>query len=171
MAANRLAARRDSRLGWMLRQVCQHFRTSDLTDTAFPEEDDEALRQFLDGTLVRALWFSEYRGVVAVTAKPPTLSKGAAVKRDSGSMGGYLFMLKLKGSSVDVAEPMGAQVLIGDIPPGAGALEHMVRVSTEVYLPLVTNPRHREIWSELVMKDVVEGVNGFVANLQIMQAF
>jgi len=26
-------------------------------------------------------------------------------------------------------------------------------------LPMVSNPRHREEWSELVVKDVLEGVN------------
>ena len=45
----------------------------------------------------------------------------------------------------------------------------MARVAAEVYLPMVTNPRNRDVWSEMVMKDVVEGANGFVANIQIME--
>lgn len=43
------------------------------------------------------------------------------------------------------------------------------RVATEVYLPMLSNPRQQEVWPQLVTKDIVDGSTGFVANIQIMQ--
>jgi hypothetical protein len=61
------------------------------------------------------------------------------------------------------------QVLVGDLPPHMSAMEHMSRVATEIYLPMVTNPKLKGVWSDMIIKDVVDGFNGFISNVQIIQ--
>ena len=61
------------------------------------------------------------------------------------------------------------QLVVGDLTAGLTPLDHMARVAQEIYLPLITNPRNQEVWSEMVLKEVVESVNGFMANVQITQ--
>ena len=147
----------DSRVAWIFRQIRLHFRSSDLSKMAFTAAEENSMWAFLDGAVINALWFSEHKNVVTLFAKPPNLAK--VVAKEHGSMGGYLYLVKLGQGTVDASAPVGDQVLVGDLPPGVGALEHMARVSNEIYLPMVTNPRHREEWSELVVKDVLEGVH------------
>jgi hypothetical protein len=60
-------------------------------------------------------------------------------------------------------------VLVGDLPPHMSAMEHMSRVATEIYLPMVTNPKLKGVWSDMIIKDVVDGFNGFISNVQIIQ--
>ena len=45
----------------------------------------------------------------------------------------------------------------------------MSRVAVEVYLPLLTNEKNQDQWSEMVAKDVTETFSEFVANVQITQ--
>jgi len=147
----------DPRLAWVLRQIRLHYRSSDLSNMTFAPADEASLRDFLDGTAILALWFSEHKNVVTLSVKPPNLAK--TLPKEQGSMGGYLYFLKLKAVAVSATASIGEQILVGDLPPGVNALEHMARVSSEIYLPMVSNPRHREEWSELIVKDVLEGVN------------
>ena len=45
----------------------------------------------------------------------------------------------------------------------------MSRIAVEVYLPLLTNEKNQDQWSEMVAKDVTETFSEFVANVQITQ--
>jgi hypothetical protein len=155
--AKALDPSRDARVAWVFRQIRLHYRSSDLSNMTFAPAEEASLRDFLDGAVIPALWFSEHKNVVTLWVKPPNLGK--ALPKEHGSMGGYLYLLKLGAGAVDSSMPVGDQVLVGDLPPGVNALEHMARVAAEVYLPMVANPRHREEWSELVVKDVLEGVH------------
>lgn len=150
----------DERIEWMMSRVRAHFKGASYEGVTLSSPEMVELTTFLDGDALRALWFSEARGQLSVTSKAPALNK------KSGS--GFLYFLKILAGAVDPEKPMGAQVLFGDLPPGLGALDHLARVAAEVYLPVVTNPRQREAWPELVAKDVVDGAQGFVSNLQIV---
>jgi hypothetical protein len=71
--------------------------------------------------------------------------------------------------SLPLALSVSDQVLVGDLPPHMSAMEHMSRVATEIYLPMVTNPKLKGVWSDMIIKDVVDGFNGFISNVQIIQ--
>ena len=151
-----------------------------------------SIYEFLDNTNAMSLWFTETRGGngLSVTARAPATIKTAKSTNPSGGSGkdkkdggkdsdsggngkkdvgmGFFYIVKLKAGAIDEdLDAARAQVMVGDLPPGLNALEHMGRVAAEVYLPMVTNPRLKEVWSEMVIKDVTEGAHGFMANVQI----
>lgn len=76
----------------------------------------------MDGQ-AQALWFSEARGVLSVTSKPPALGPGGKARS------GILYMVKLLSSPVvhSPAMPLSDQIIVGDITPNMVALEHLSR--------------------------------------------
>ncbi len=86
----------DSRLEWMMRQVRSHFRIANYDSSGFAS-GEEAITDFLDGPVIRALWFSEVgRGVLAVTAKPPAITPNSKGRGFS-----FLYMIKTSASPID----------------------------------------------------------------------
>ena len=49
----------DPRYAWVLRQLRGHFRTTNLEFVTFPPTEEATLKDFLEGSMTRALFFSE----------------------------------------------------------------------------------------------------------------
>ena len=54
-------------------------------------------------------------------------------------------------------------VLVGEM--AKEALGHLARVAQEVFVPLLGSARSD--WSEMVAREAMEALNGFVANVQV----
>ncbi|GMH57655.1 hypothetical protein TL16_g02438 [Triparma laevis f. inornata] len=114
----------------------------------------ESVYEFLDGDLL-TLYFSESRGTISLKTQPPGTLKSV-----------HLFLTKAEQKPIS-DEFYRSEIIQGDLT--SDALEHMSRIAVEVYLPLLTNEKNQDQWSEMVAKDVTETFSEFVANVQITQ--
>ena len=103
------------------------------------------------------LYIAEKVGRVILTATPPEKQK----KDDAG----FLYILKIdKDKPLDVGKCQ-RQCIIGEC--SSGVLEHAEQVAMTVLAPLLAVSKGDA--SDLVQKEVDEGLSAFVANVQIMQ--
>ena len=149
----------DTRFTWMSRQVQNSFKNIKMDKFVKFMQSESCMRQvyeFLDVAEVRLICFCESSGNVSVTIQHST-------KFDRGN---WIYLLKLEQGPID-PELIENQVMVGDM--SSNPLKMLSRIVHGVYAPLLGNPANQEEWSEIVSKDVMDGLQGFLATLQITE--
>ena len=150
---------------WLLRQVQRTFKEKITQDkfAAFATHDKTvgALAEFFEGTLSPALWFNETKGTISVSAQPPSV-----VKLAPGSGTGYFYAVKLEPRAVG-QETFRDEVVVGELTQDA--LLNLSRTLEDVYLPLLSATASAHSWPDMVSTEVMESVNTFISNVQIVR--
>jgi dynein heavy chain, axonemal len=72
--------------------------------------------------------------------------------------------MKVKAEPVPADDPAGA-IAVSDMLPEP--LEHLEKVLSEVYIPLLSNPVNQEGWGEVAAKEIMDRLHAFLANVSI----
>jgi len=75
-----------------------------------------------------------------------------------------VYLMKTKPAPVSSAAPAD-DIAVSDMT--SEPLEHLERVLTEVYLPLLSNPSNQEGWGEVAAREVLDRLHVFLANVSI----
>jgi dynein heavy chain, axonemal len=76
-----------------------------------------------------------------------------------------VYFLKTKPGPVATNPAEEGNVVVGDMT--AEPLEHLEKVLSEVYIPLLSNPVNQEGWGEVASKDIMDRLHTFLANVSI----
>jgi dynein heavy chain len=118
------------------------------------EPDLLVLRDFLDSSERRAIYFSDGPKELGVYAAPPPSAKKKLV---------YL----LKGEGGPLTAESVRSLLFGDIQPKP--LEGLLQTCADVYLPLISNPANQKGWPDVVANEVTELFHRTVSAIYIAQ--
>ena len=146
----------DKRVEWMLSCIRSYFATvkGDLFDL-FVEENKGVMVEFLD---------SHHKGVVFVFAESEGEGLGLAVNAPPMEKPRLLYFAKMGARAVPV-EGFIEHISLGDCTEDA--VRAVSNVARFVYVPMMFMEQNEEEWSEAVRKDVLQSMNGFVAQSQI----
>jgi dynein heavy chain len=148
----------DERAQWVFAQAQSAFKHVKMDKFKLFTKNEKVLDtifQWLNEDKVRCLFLSEGGGSVTVSLTPPAKSKAST-----------LYMLKLAPGGISV-DNYAKEAVVGDF--NDNPLIHMAHTMQEIYLPLLSNPRNQEGWSEVVTKDVMERIQNMLAALQITE--
>ena len=149
----------DAREDWLLQQVAMAFKAvTAVTPEKFnaffrAEKTVGALDQFLNGGECNALFFYLDKATLSISMVPP---KGGV---------SFLFAVKLEKKPVSPAGYRD-EVIVGEM--AKEALGNLARVTQDVFVPLLDSGKSTT-GSEMVAKEAMESLNGFIANVQIME--
>lgn len=73
-----------------------------------------------------------------------------------------VYLMKSKPGAV--SDP-NADIVVSDMT--AEPLEHLERVLSEIYIPLLSNPSNQEGWGEVASREVMDRLHAFLANVSI----
>jgi dynein heavy chain len=148
----------DERAQWVFAQAQNTFKHVKMDKFKLFTKNEKVLDtifQFLNEDKVRCLFLCEAGGNVSVALAPPKKAKGST-----------LYVLKLAPGPLSV-DNYAQEAVVGDF--NDNPLIHMAHTMQEIYLPLLSNPRNQEGWSEVVTKDVMERIQNMLAALQITE--
>ncbi|CAE7205816.1 ODA4, partial [Symbiodinium sp. KB8] len=109
------------------------------------------MTEWLDGDQRTLVVFGDKVGID--TKLPKRLPKGRTI-----------YFLKQRAAPVDKDAPA-SSVTINDM--GADPLLHLERLVRDVFLPLAANPANQVGWGEVVSREVLDRMHGFLANIAI----
>ena len=152
----------DARVAWLLQQIriaYKHVSTEMWDKFRNEQAANDLLEAFAnaDENAPAGLYVAEKVGRVVLSGIPPEKQK----KDDAG----FLYLLKLNADRPLDAGKCAQQLVIGEC--SAGVLEHAEQVAMTVFAPLLAATKGDA--SEMVARDIDEGLSAFVANVQIMQ--
>jgi dynein heavy chain, axonemal len=113
----------------------------------------ERIREFIESADIRVLTFYG-DNVTAVHGLPKKVPRGVAK---------VLYFLKTK--AVALGPDPAADLLVNEMGPEP--LEHLEKLLSEVFLPLLSNPANQDGWGEVASKEIVDRMHGFLANVSI----
>lgn len=91
--------------------------------------------------------------LTSVVGLPKKLPKGIAK---------VVYFMKAEAKKV---ENPATDLLVNEMGPEP--LEHLEKVLSEIYLPLLSNPNNQEGWGEVASKEIMDRLHGFLANVSI----
>lgn len=145
----------DKRHTWMYQRVQEAFKHVKEEKISKAWKDTESLDQledFLNNPETRmVLVYSD--NITVSTEFPKKFPKGKVV-----------YFLKSSPVSVPTEDP-GSVISFNDL--SQEPLEHLEKVLSEVYIPLLSNPRNQVGWGEVTSKEVVDKLHSFLANVSI----
>lgn len=155
MAAFGVGAPPDPRFQWVedvvvpaLKVKAERFRK-----LCSSEPDLYIIRDFLDSSEKRTIFFSDGAKELQVFAKPP-----AGLKKK------MVYLLKGEGGPL-TAESIRSAVLFGDLHPKP--LDGLLQSCADVYLPLISSPANQQGWPDVVATEVTEVFHSTVAAICI----
>lgn len=141
---------------WVNKHIRSHYGRdlpSDRLRKLFAQESYmNTVTEFLDNADVPLMLSLRSGSSVSVTLDMPKRVKPNTV-----------YFLKLGGGRVE-ADSLPQQVLVGDLHDLLGSL---AQVTEHVYLPLLANPKNQAGWSEVVTKEVLDALHGYLAKVQM----
>ena len=145
----------DKRYDWVQTRVRAAF--SHVADPKFEkafgsEEVTEAVEHFVTDEDTRALMFSGDGLAVSHTLD--------AIK----GKGRSLILLKKTGAEL-TGDGIASQVQVMDL--GGDPLTHMDTLLQQLYLPVLSNPEVHASWGDVITKQVLERLHGFISNVSI----
>eukprot|EP00891_Asterochloris_glomerata_P002883 jgi/Astpho2/2883/Aster-01037 len=142
----------DTRLPWLCDRICSSLRVKDdAWQRVLASEAQADVKAFLeDGETVRLLVSLEGKDL-AVSTKPPQKFKKKTV---------YFVKQQHVPLTHDNIKTM---VTYGDF--GESPLEQLSAVSSEVILPLLSNPANQGGWPDVVAKEITDNLHKFVAHV------
>lgn len=111
--------------------------------------------EFLESSDVQAIFFREGKGSLELLDSPVQSGKAQ-----------LFYLVKINKNPVAL-EKIATEIVYGDV--AANPLEHMALLAQSVFVPIIGSKQTGQAWSELVAKEVRDGFEHFVANVQITQ--
>lgn len=105
-----------------------------------------------------SIFIYEIRGSLTINSIPPAQEKNLYV----------YYVLKLAPLPLSEAGFVN-EVIFGDFI--GSPLNHLNNTACNVYLPLLSNPSNREVWSDMVAKELMENFNHFLSDVQITEGY
>ncbi|RYY38440.1 hypothetical protein EON62_00430 [archaeon] len=112
------------------------------------------MEEFLNSPDVRVItYFGD--NLTSVHGLPKKIARGTSR---------VVYFMKMKAAPVS-ADTVAEDVVVSDMTPEP--LEHLEKVLSEVYIPLLSNPNNQEGWGEVASKEIMDRLHGFLANVSI----
>jgi len=119
-----------------------------------PGDSRDCLKAFLDDPETRLVLISGDKDPLFISRPPAKLRKK------------LLYLVKKTATAINVESgPVESQVLVGEL--GEDPLGHLSALSEGVLLPLLSNPKNREGWPEVIAREVSESLHRFVASVYV----